>query len=536
MRRIIYIFILSFCFANNLQAQQYENQPQIMNVEPGLYESQVDSNLSIIRIEFNQDMNTGMSIMNSTNMVPFDGNVRWASSRVVEIPVKVESGKLYDLHLNDSYHRNFQNASGTPFDPVVLAFHTQTDTAQCQLDSSWIQNRYRDFKEHFMSHYSYKDLHGISWEEEFDSAGAAITSACSESEFGLGMLGLLSKAEDLHLRLEIDGVIYNCESRALVPVAHHFEAVHRDLEEVVASEHGIVHVGSLDSTGYIAISSLLSKYEDDMTFAIEHLKTFQDKSYLIIDLRANTGGWDKYAKTFVSHLIEDTIRYEKIVVYNEATGEFDDSSYREVIPADNSIQFKGKVFVLIDGNVMSSAEAFVLMLKQLPDVVLVGNTTGGSTGNPQKYGITGSVAAHIPSWQAYDMEGNLIEGNGIVPDVSLNYPEEDFTYRDPVFSYVLSSIDSLNNPTGMQIPTFNLDIFPNPASDEIILHAKAFTEEACIVKLIDLQGRVMFSRKFYHRENQKIKLDLRDEALLPGIYLIQVQFKHYNLCRKVMIH
>ena len=146
---------------------------------------------------------------------------------------------------------------------------------------------------------------------------------------------------------------------------------------------------------------------------------------------------------FVSMILSDTITYEKVVLYNEATGQFDTMCTKNVVPDNTSIQYKGKIFVLIGGNVVSSAESFVLMLKQMPNVQLIGSKTYGASGNPQTFQVTDSINVNIPSWLAYDMNDKLIEGNGIEPDVKLEFPEEDFAENDPVFEYVLDTINHL---------------------------------------------------------------------------------------------
>ena len=41
----------------------------------------------------------------------------------------------------------------------------------------------------------------------------------------------------------------------------------------------------------------------------------------------------------------------------------------------------------------------------------------GSSGNPQPHFLSNSVTVNLPSWRAYLLDGTLLEGHGIVPEI-----------------------------------------------------------------------------------------------------------------------
>ncbi len=89
---------------------------------------------------------------------------------------------------------------------------------------------------------------------------------------------------------------------------------------------------------------------------------------------------------------------------------------------------------------MSSNESFILMMKQLPNTSIIGMKTYGSSSNPIPYTLSNGVTLYLPSWQAYTMDGKLIEGNGVEPDIEINTNKEDFQKKDILFEKVVSLI------------------------------------------------------------------------------------------------
>lgn len=76
--------------------------------------------------------------------------------------------------------------------------------------------------------------------------------------------------------------------------------------------------------------------------------------------------------------------------------------------------------MLTGPKVMSSNESFILMMKMFPNAKIVGMKTYGSSGNPIPHELSNGVTIYLPSWQAYSLDGKLIEGNGIEPDIKIN--------------------------------------------------------------------------------------------------------------------
>ncbi len=75
-------------------------------------------------------------------------------------------------------------------------------------------------------------------------------------------------------------------------------------------------------------------------------------------------------------------------------------------------------------------------MRELPQVTLIGDTTGGSSGNPASHELTGGWTYRVPRWIAYLVDGTVIEWNGIPPDIVLPTAALDFSgERDPVIEF-----------------------------------------------------------------------------------------------------
>lgn len=88
----------------------------------------VDPSVKEIVLQFDRDMESGMSITgDSTLLPPFDPAAKpgWRNARTFVMPVKLAEGAYYRLGINSTSHQNFRSNRGTPAPPTVIAFTTK---------------------------------------------------------------------------------------------------------------------------------------------------------------------------------------------------------------------------------------------------------------------------------------------------------------------------------------------------------------------------------------------------------------------------
>ena len=88
----------------------------------------------------------------------------------------------------------------------------------------------------------------------------------------------------------------------------------------------------------------------------------------------------------------------------------------------------GPLANLTDGGTFSAAEDFVMPFKDNGRALLVGETTGGSSGQPASFEIGDGMRCWIGAKRQYFPDGRPFEGLGIEPDVMV--PAEPADFRD----------------------------------------------------------------------------------------------------------
>ncbi|HEY6913565.1 MAG TPA: S41 family peptidase [Paludibacter sp.] len=508
---------------SSLLAQTTINPPRIIRSVPEFGDCNVDPGLTAIEIEFDQDMQTGYSFIDDPDMVTTTSKPVWKTKRILTLPITLGPNKFYRVPMNNNTYNNFRNEAGTPMDATYLAFRTKTTIHPTLVDTILNRTNYEKFCAHFLTNYSYKDMHGINWKKLLDSIKPTIIKSEFENEFAVRLLQVLKKANDPHLSISINGKYFTCADIRITPLVYNYDAIFNELTDVQGSSSYAVLSGKVGEAGYMLIQTLNSQYKDDINYGVGVLREMKDLPYLILDLRLNTGGDETLAKTFVSSLISNSVTYEKVMTINSTTGVCDMETLKTLNPSSTSIRYKGKIFVLTSNRVVSSAESMVLMLKQMPNVEIVGTKTYGSSGNPVTFKATNAVSVNIPSWMAYTTNGQLIEGNGIEPDVKLEFPEEKFIAEDPIFEYVKNRM-----LTGIESPYASSDvdftIFPNPVKETAHLRVSNTGNKKAAVQVLDMNGKTLIAQPAvsWSTVDNSLEINLKPWQLKPGIYFIKL--------------
>jgi C-terminal processing protease CtpA/Prc len=79
-------------------------------------------------------------------------------------------------------------------------------------------------------------------------------------------------------------------------------------------------------------------------------------------------------------------------------------------------------------------------MRELPNVTLVGDRTGGASGNPATFPLAAGWAYTVSRWIAYTADNQVIEDVGISPREFVPASSADFAEgRDPVLDWALST-------------------------------------------------------------------------------------------------
>ena len=155
-----------------------------------------------------------------------------------------------------------------------------------------------------------------------------------------------------------------------------------------------------DNILYVRIPEMDYEQIDFLTTEIQKYKS-KKITKVVIDIRYNDGGSDRVWQSVLSALISEpltiksnvylkntplvrnyvtNIRHEKIAREFEINGtkyiDTDIDEFDTISPFENSLNYNGKIYVLVNDRIFSSSLAFVSVCKQVENLVTVGTPTG----------------------------------------------------------------------------------------------------------------------------------------------------------------
>lgn len=190
---------------------------------------------------------------------------------------------------------------------------------------------------------------------------------------------------------------------------------------------------------YLAVN----EFEDDAgprAFA-EHLPRILAAKGLILDVRHNGGGSASYGLDILSYLSDQPIQEEArrsleyVPVFRAWNGSY--VAWRTLASRSferpHEAHFRGPVAVLAGPRTFSAGEDFVVSFKLMRRGLLIGEATGGSTGQPLQFELPGGGHARICAKRDTWPDGTEFVGQGIAPSLRVAPTIGDVRAgRDPV--------------------------------------------------------------------------------------------------------
>lgn len=404
--------------------------PRVVRITPENGDEGVDPATSAIRIEFDQDMSPGgRSLCGGGDSFPeFTGQPVWETPRVMVIPVRLSAGRTYAFGVNCFAARNFRNVAGQSAVIEFVGFTTARDgaaptptrTTTPEQNEQSLNQLARAIDER----YAYRDRLVADWPSRIDAAKPDLIAAETPAVFARRAAHLLSAAQDRHVWVRIGEAGFGVDSREITPNID-LSRLRKAIPELKQPVNQVITGRWPDGVGYIFISEWPGDWKT-IEPAFTALRTLADCSGLIIDVRLNGGGDERTARRFAEHFVREPAVYSLNRYRDPQQPDGWTKMYDRVIDPlgkgedkvqDGDAPFAGRVAVLIGPNCLSSNESFVLMMKHGGHATLVGETTGGSSGNPRPVDLPNGVTVFLPSWQDYLPDGTLLEGRGITPDM-----------------------------------------------------------------------------------------------------------------------
>lgn len=256
---------------------------------------------------------------------------------------------------------------------VILDEDLESTNAKTNFDYLWKQC---DEK------YSYFKVKGIDWDAVKVKYSSKITNKTSDEELFNILGSMLSELKDDHTNLKS----YFNISRFGVKYLGQDNFDWRIVEDnYLSRDYKITGPFSHDfianrKVGYIRFASFTGTVDDNQLDYI--LNRYKNTKGLIIDLRENGGGAISDAFSILSRFIEkETTLYYSRIKTGKGHNDFSEPKPGKLKPYDG-IRYKNKVMVLVDRGTYSAGSFTSLATKAIPNMILVGDTTGGGLGLP----------------------------------------------------------------------------------------------------------------------------------------------------------
>jgi hypothetical protein len=284
--------------------------------------------------------------------------------------------------------------------------------------------------------YSYFEYKEIIWAAQKMKYESEISNVNSDSELLEILLEMVEPLRDVHVWFRSDDDFIR--SYISTKFSNWDFTV---WEEYLANSNWQEHesnwgYATFDDTPYFAFKEWSSDRLNVNDFDIA-LENFKESDTIIIDVRMNGGGNEVLAMEIAGRFTEQTLTAAYHQVRNGPQySDFTPLTKRELSPR-GSWQFTNPVYVLIGRGCYSSNESFISAMREIPHVTLVGDTTGGSSGNPGIFNLGNRWEYSVPRWINYTADTQIIEWNGIPPDIYIETTEEDFLDgHDPILDYI----------------------------------------------------------------------------------------------------
>ena len=285
--------------------------------------------------------------------------------------------------------------------------------------------------------YSYFGVKNIDWNVIRAKYEAQIYEGMSEDSLFNTLGSMLNELKDDHTNLISNFNVSSFRVRFYGPDNFDWRIIEnnyigRDYFSSGPFRHNFIHQGEV---GYIRFASFTGTVDDKNLDYI--INKYINTKGLILDIRENGGGSVSDLYSILSRFVdvETTLFYSRIKT-GPGRSDFSEPEPSKVEPYDGP-RYKNKVMVLVDRGTYSAGSFTSLATKALPNVMLVGDTTGGGLGVPNGGQLPNGWTYRFSVSQAMTLDFNPDYENGVPPDVFVRTDLSDRTKDDVIDRAIL---------------------------------------------------------------------------------------------------
>lgn len=289
-----------------------------------------------------------------------------------------------------------------------------------------IENNFEVFWKEVDRNYAFFPYLNIDWDSVYSAYKPRITNNMHERQLFDVLSEMANLLKDGHVNLFSPyGVSVYSDWYKKYPV-NTIKNINRYLESFKTATN-VVQYGKIRNRniGYISVSSFVSD-SDDYSVIDEIITNFANTDGIVIDVRSNGGGNSNNAMTIASRFADITYFIFK-TRFRNGKGHDDFTDWTDVFLYPEGVRYNKNVAVLTNRSCYSSTEWFISAMKVMPRVTIVGDTTGGGSGNPLQRQLPNGWFFRLSNSQKLLPEGVDFQFTGIYPDVPVSISKADST-------------------------------------------------------------------------------------------------------------
>jgi len=266
--------------------------------------------------------------------------------------------------------------------------------------------------------YSYFLVKNVNWDSLFSVYRPKVSPETSSSELFTVISNMLDHLKDGHVNLKSSTRVYSYNGW--------YESFPANFDRTIVADHYLENVTETPTLlyGYVKDTDLAyiwiktfghdpGDYEPAEAFVND---IFQNKKALVVDIRDNGGGNDGITRNLAGKMTDKEILYAYIRFKNgPGHNDFEAWTPKILNPVDNP--FNKPIALLTNRRCYSSTEDFVMSMREIPTVTVIGDTTGGGSGNPLKRELPNGWTYRFSHWQEVTKEKEYFENIGLFPDI-----------------------------------------------------------------------------------------------------------------------
>ncbi|MEM9257801.1 MAG: S41 family peptidase [Pseudomonadota bacterium] len=217
--------------------------------------------------------------------------------------------------------------------------------------------------------------------------------------------------------------------------------------DIRRAANGLLTWFEVDGVGYLAVDAMLGfgDIEDNEDELVQldrgldiALQDLRDAEVLVLDIRRNGGGKDFLSIALAGRFIaNETQAYRKQARDGDGRTEL-----REVYASPRgSTQYLGPIVLLTSNETASAAEVFTLIMRELPNVTLLGESTQGGLSDQLDKKLTNGWGASVGNEFYLSVQDEWFEGTGIPVDVQV--PQFERSARDAGVDSALETLTTM---------------------------------------------------------------------------------------------